>query len=61
VDLAQLEARLMAEGIKKFADPQEVLLALVAEKRGALRAGPAGDGPTQDRGASPVVSNQETG
>ena len=27
----------MEEGIKKFADPQKALLALIAEKRTALR------------------------
>lgn len=36
VDLSKLEEVLMAEGIKKFADPQKKLLALIAEKRGAL-------------------------
>jgi len=35
VDMQQLEDRLMTEGIKKFADPQRALLALIAEKRGA--------------------------
>jgi len=38
VDLAHLEETLMAEGIKKFADPQKALLALVAERRRKLRA-----------------------
>jgi len=33
VDLLELEKTLMAEGIKKFADPQKALLALIAEKR----------------------------
>jgi len=36
VDMQQLEDRLMTEGIKKFADPQRALLALIAEKRGAM-------------------------
>ena len=36
VDPAKLEATLMAEGIKKFADPQKALLALIASKRAAL-------------------------
>lgn len=36
VDWAHLEATLMAEGIKKFADPQMALLAFIAEKRTAL-------------------------
>jgi transaldolase len=33
VDLKKLEDVLMAEGIKKFADPMKALLALIAEKR----------------------------
>ncbi len=40
VDPAHLEATLMAEGIKKFADPQKALLALIAQKRSALGAAP---------------------
>ncbi len=36
VDVAKLEAVLMDEGIKKFADPQKALLKLIAEKRAAL-------------------------
>ncbi len=36
VDLQKLEDRLMEEGIKKFADPQKGLLALIAEKRRQL-------------------------
>ena len=36
VDMQQLETALMDEGIKKFADPQKKLLALIAEKRAAL-------------------------
>ncbi len=36
VDMQQLEDQLMTEGIKKFADPQRALLALVGEKRGAI-------------------------
>jgi hypothetical protein len=31
-----MEAVLMEEGIKKFADPQKVLLKTIAEKRSAL-------------------------
>ncbi len=38
VDIAKLEAFLMDEGLKKFADPQKVLLKLIAEKRKALLA-----------------------
>jgi transaldolase len=37
VDVPQMEAVLMAEGIKKFADPQKALLALIAEKRKTLQ------------------------
>lgn len=36
VDPANMEAFLMAEGIKKFADPQKALLQLIAEKRRSL-------------------------
>ncbi len=36
VDLQKLEDVLMSEGIKKFADPQKALLALIAEKRKTL-------------------------
>lgn len=36
VDMEQLEQTLMDEGLKKFADPQKGLLALIAEKRAAL-------------------------
>jgi transaldolase len=39
VDLDKMEAKLMEEGIQKFADPQKALLMLVAEKRAALRVG----------------------
>jgi transaldolase len=35
VDSAKMEAQLMLEGVKKFADPQYALLALIAEKRRA--------------------------
>jgi transaldolase len=38
VDMEQLEAVLMAEGVKKFADPQKALLALIARKRSELGA-----------------------
>jgi transaldolase len=37
VDMHHLEATLMEEGIKKFADPMKALLALIAEKRAALQ------------------------
>jgi transaldolase len=37
VDRDKLEAALMAEGVEKFADPQKVLLDLIAEKRAALQ------------------------
>lgn len=36
IDMAKLEAVLMDEGIKKFADPQKALLKLIGEKRAAL-------------------------
>ncbi len=36
VDLQKLEDVLMAEGVKKFAEPQKALLALIAEKRRSL-------------------------
>jgi transaldolase len=39
VDMAKLERVLMEEGVKKFADPQKELLALVAEKRATRLAG----------------------
>jgi transaldolase len=39
VDLRKLEDTLMAEGIKKFADPGKALLALIADKRKKLGAG----------------------
>jgi transaldolase len=38
VDMAALERGLMAEGIKKFAEPQGALLRLIAQKRTALPA-----------------------
>jgi transaldolase len=41
VDPRRLEDTLMAEGIKKFADPQKALLALIAEKRKKLAASPS--------------------
>ena len=37
LDLDHMEAVLMEEGIKKFADPQKALLALIAEKRKSLK------------------------
>lgn len=36
VDMEKLEAKLMSEGIEKFADPQKALLALVAQRRLAI-------------------------
>ena len=36
VEMAKLEAVLMEEGVKKFADPQKALLKVIAEKRTAL-------------------------
>ena len=39
VDIDELEAVLMDEGIQKFADPQKALLALIAEKRQMLIVG----------------------
>lgn len=41
VDMVHMEETLMAEGIKKFADPQKALLKLIAEKRASLKV-PAG-------------------
>ena len=38
VDMQKLEHVLMEEGIKKFADPQKALLALIAERRKSLGA-----------------------
>jgi transaldolase len=40
VDIAKLEATLMEEGLKKFADPQKALVKLIAGKRAVLQ--PAG-------------------
>ena len=40
VDMDKMEAKLMEEGVKKFADPQKALLKLIGEKRKALQ--PAG-------------------
>ena len=37
VDISRLEAVLMEEGVKKFADPQKLLLATIAEKRKTLK------------------------
>jgi transaldolase len=39
VDLQHMEDVLMAEGVKKFADPQKALLALIAQKRRELGKG----------------------
>ncbi len=36
VDFAHLEATLMSEGLKKFADPQKALLKLIGDKRAEL-------------------------
>lgn len=36
VDMQRLEDQLMAEGVKKFADPQKALLSLIDEKRDSL-------------------------
>lgn len=36
VDMAKLEATLISEGVKKFADPQKDLLKLIASKRATL-------------------------
>ena len=36
VDFADMEKTLMEEGLKKFADPQKALLALIKEKRSSL-------------------------
>ena len=36
VDLIHMEEVLMEEGIKKFADPQKALLALIAQKRATV-------------------------
>jgi transaldolase len=41
VDMAHLEATLMEEGLKKFADPQKALLKLIAAKRESLSAAAA--------------------
>ncbi|MBY0525700.1 MAG: transaldolase [Gemmataceae bacterium] len=38
VDMTKLEQVLMEEGLKKFADPQKALLALIAKKRQELQA-----------------------
>ena len=38
VDMKKLETTLMDEGLKKFADPQKALLALIAKKRQELQA-----------------------
>jgi transaldolase len=42
--MKKLEEVLMEEGIKKFADPQKALLALIAEKRKALKGAPKAAG-----------------
>jgi len=42
VDLDKMEETLMAEGIKKFADPQKALLKMIKQKRSSLQKVPAG-------------------
>jgi transaldolase len=42
VDMDRLETDLLAEGVKKFADPMKALLDLIARKRAATRAVAAG-------------------
>jgi transaldolase len=42
VDMKQLEDALVREGVVKFAEPHKGLIALIAEKRAALKAAPAG-------------------
>jgi transaldolase len=37
VDFQKLEETLMDEGLKKFADPQKALVALIGEKRKSLK------------------------
>jgi transaldolase len=41
VDIDKMETTLMTEGLKKFADPQKALLALIAQKRKTGSAAPA--------------------
>ncbi len=41
VDMDKMERTLMEEGVKKFADPQHALLALIKEKRSALQVASA--------------------
>jgi transaldolase len=48
VDMQKLEETLMAEGIKKFADPQKALLELIADKRKQL-----GGATPASKGAKP--------
>lgn len=38
VDMAELESRLMEEGVRKFVEPQRALLQLIARKRASLDA-----------------------
>lgn len=40
VDFDHMEATLMEEGIRKFADPHKALIALIADKRAALTSAP---------------------
>jgi transaldolase len=42
VDLRQLEEALLREGVVKFAEPHKGLIALIAQRRVAIRAVPAG-------------------
>jgi transaldolase len=41
VDMQKLEDKLMEEGVKKFADPQKALLALIADRRKSVAPGKA--------------------
>ena len=41
VDVRKMEEVLMREGVKKFSDPQQALLALIAKKRSALQTAAA--------------------
>ena len=41
VDMEALERTLMEEGVRKFADPQKALIALIAEKRATLKTAAA--------------------
>jgi transaldolase len=45
VDMANLERVLMAEGVKKFVEPQKALLELIAKTRSSQRVGGSGRKP----------------